>query len=237
MVAFLQLLMLAHLVGDFPLQTDTIYDLKQKSYRGVILHVAICTIVNFILLSPFMLSIYTWAAMLFLAVYHFTLDRTKIMVTLLRAKDGLGYFLLDQALHFLSLFIVAYWLDKLKVGPGLDAAQVSRVIMMNGLVAAAFATPPILFYIQGSMKKLLKLHGQLEFPNAYERMPGCVARFIATLGVINGGWSSLLIVVAIIIPWTHPQSRTHAAVYKRIEMIVNVVVCIAAGLWVRWLIL
>ena len=49
---FFYLLLLAHVVGDFPLQNDAIFRLKQKSMMGVVVHVAVFAAVALIILSP-----------------------------------------------------------------------------------------------------------------------------------------------------------------------------------------
>lgn len=230
---FIQLLILAHIVGDFPLQTDAIYRVKQKSFGGMILHVAVCTIVNIIFLFPFLLSYATWLAILFLALFHFTLDRMKILLTIFKAKDGLGYFLIDQFIHFLSLFITSVWLQRMYTGSiALEQTRIELIIALTAILAAAFVVPPILFYIQKNVKHFYRLDINFSFPSEHERLPGSIARFFATLGLILGGWYFLFFIAAIVIPWIAPQNRSRASVYRRSELVVNVLACLLGGAYV-----
>ncbi|MBN2357677.1 DUF3307 domain-containing protein [candidate division KSB1 bacterium] len=230
---FFQILLLAHIIGDFPLQTDAIYRLKQKSYWGVILHVAVCTIVNIIMLFQFLTSYATWIAILFLALFHFALDRTKILLTVFKAKDGLRYFFIDQAFHILSLYIAALWLQRMYQGLTLPSSNIDLIIILNALFAAAFAVPPILYYTQKKIKKWYRLQSNFEFPAAYERLPGSLARFLGTLGLLLGGWYALLLLLPVIVPYIAPQNRSRGRVYRNSESVINVLGCLVGALYVH----
>lgn len=233
---FFQILLLAHIVGDFPLQTDAIYRTKQKSYAGIMLHVAVCTIVNIIILFQYLTSYATWAAILFLAVFHFTLDRTKIILAVFKAKDGLKYFFIDQLFHILSLYIASIWLTRMYAGPTpMPHPKIEWIIILNALLAATFVVPPILYYTQKKIKQWYRLESDFAFPKAYERMPGSIARFFGTLGLLLGGPWALLLAAAALVPWFAPQNRSRARVYRRSESVINVLCCLIGALYVHWL--
>ncbi len=189
-------LLLAHVIGDFPLQTDSIYRLKLKSFWGVIPHVAICTLANILLMKPFWSNGYVWVAIIFLAVIHAFLDRAKIFVSGLLSKDNLLHFAVDQALHFLSIWIVSLWLSQ-HLDPsrytltGIYANR-SLIIMLTALIFASYGGTPIVYYAQKywinhKASSPIKLY----YPSLTERLPGLLERFIATLAVIGGGWWTL----------------------------------------------
>ncbi|MCI0398497.1 MAG: DUF3307 domain-containing protein, partial [Chloroflexi bacterium] len=67
-------LLLAHLIADFPLQTNRIYALKIRSNAGIALHVGIHLAVTILLLKN---ALADWLLLLILAVSHFTLDWLK----------------------------------------------------------------------------------------------------------------------------------------------------------------
>lgn len=58
-------LLLAHLLADFPFQTNWIYAQKLKSIWGVILHCGIVTLFNIIFLFPYLHLPQVWGAILF----------------------------------------------------------------------------------------------------------------------------------------------------------------------------
>jgi hypothetical protein len=96
-------LFLAHLIADFPLQTNRIYKLKSESSRGIAIHVAVHILVAAILIErPFQhLSL-----LLALSLIHFTIDWSKIHWPTRRHTPG---FLLDQLAHFVSILLIALW--------------------------------------------------------------------------------------------------------------------------------
>jgi hypothetical protein len=195
---FFWTLLLAHVIGDFPLQTDAIYRLKLRSIWGVLPHVAICTVMNIVALGPFLHSRYAWSAVVFLAAVHIVLDRSKIVVSNKLAGDNLFHFFLDQGFHILSIFIAAMWL-----GSNLDIQGFSEggfhadrelCITLCALIFAAFGGTPITYYVQ--KHELLKKYPDrppLPYPGFIKRFPGFFERFIATLGVIWGGWWFVLV--------------------------------------------
>jgi hypothetical protein len=95
-------LLLAHLFADFPLQNDRIARLKMHSLKGVLLHVLIYAAVTGLLLQqPFRY----WPLVLGLGTIHFIIDAVKVVY---KTKHVVIYFLVDQALHFISMAVAAY---------------------------------------------------------------------------------------------------------------------------------
>lgn len=102
-MATFMVLYLAHLIGDFPLQTNRIYELKSQSNRGILLHVAIHIMVAVILIKN---PLPYWRLLLVLGIVHFIIDWTKLHLPGRRQTPG---FILDQIAHFLSLILIASW--------------------------------------------------------------------------------------------------------------------------------
>lgn len=96
-------LYLAHLIADFPLQTNRIYRLKTESNRGVLLHVAIHILVASILIED---AFANWYVLLVLGVAHFLIDWTKLQYSGHRQTPG---FLLDQFAHLMTIVLIAFW--------------------------------------------------------------------------------------------------------------------------------
>ena len=94
-------LLLSHLVGDFPLQTNQISRLKSQSWVGIALHVAIHIVVTALLIKQ---PLTVWPMLLLLGVLHFFIDLFKLRVPLKRQSLG---FLLDQVAHLLVLVLLA----------------------------------------------------------------------------------------------------------------------------------
>ena len=93
-------LVLAHLVADFPLQTNWVYRLKVRSTAGLALHAATHVVFTALIISD---PLNDWLMLALIGLVHFTIDRQKLHWR----GSALGGFLLDQAIHITSLVLIA----------------------------------------------------------------------------------------------------------------------------------
>ena len=102
MTTFLALL-LAHLLGDFPLQTNRIFRLKVSGNLGLALHVGIHLCMAALLIrQPFQhLNL-----LLALGVTHFTIDWIKVHFPVNPQWPG---FILDQVAHLVTIATLSFW--------------------------------------------------------------------------------------------------------------------------------
>lgn len=94
-------LLLAHLLGDFPLQTDGVYALKRRNWLGALFHAAIHGGITFLLLAS---PGEGWPLAGWVAITHFLVDDWKAHADL--RPQSLG-FVVDQALHVAVLTAAA----------------------------------------------------------------------------------------------------------------------------------
>lgn len=106
-------LLLAHLLADFPLQFETVFELKKRGMAGIMLHSGIWTVVAIILTPHLALNLLAW---LFFFISHTIIDWAKIKGTERIPKlDNLWMFLLDQLLHIAVIYLaVGFWPDSNK---------------------------------------------------------------------------------------------------------------------------
>lgn len=90
-------LLIAHFIGDFPLQSGKIYDLKIKSSPGLFLHTLIHAGVSMFLIKN---AIRWWWVFVLLILVHFAIDWFKLRVD--TKPQWIGY-LIDQFVHWISL--------------------------------------------------------------------------------------------------------------------------------------
>lgn len=102
MTHLLLTLFIAHLFADFPLQTNSLAELKERCWQGVLLHVLVHMIVTVLLLGN---SWHSWPLIFGLGAAHFVIDALKLICP---GKKGVLYFLVDQLLHFLTIVIAVY---------------------------------------------------------------------------------------------------------------------------------
>ncbi|OPX28720.1 MAG: hypothetical protein B1H08_05380 [Candidatus Omnitrophica bacterium 4484_171] len=105
MFIFLRLL-LAHFIGDYPLQFNKVYSLKFKGFAGVIPHVLLVTISFIILCWPYLNIGLLWIFILFIAVIHLVQDWLKIKCSTVTIDNYLWFYLLDQVLHIAALSLI-----------------------------------------------------------------------------------------------------------------------------------
>ncbi|KAA3653861.1 MAG: DUF3307 domain-containing protein [Chloroflexi bacterium] len=104
MITF-KILLLSHLLGDFPLQTNRIFRMKLSGHKGLALHVAIHLIVAIILIQ------HAWhyaAVILFLGVSHYITDWIKVRLQPIESPQFKG-FVIDQIVHLLVIGLIAWW--------------------------------------------------------------------------------------------------------------------------------
>ncbi len=230
------LLLFAHLLGDFPLQSDFVFRKKQKSMMGVLLHVAIFAAAALVIFIPFLGYWPVWVAILLLSLFHVALDQFKLTIANSSASDRFLYFIVDQILHFLSLWLAGVWLSKMLLHiPAPSLYQDTRLlIIINSLVIAGFAGSLLLFYME---KMVLHRSGQdqnLLFPKQKERSPGIMLRIVVTAGLITGGWYNLALLLIPLCVFRHPMWYNHQKPMYLQELLANLAVCLACAAWV-WL--
>lgn len=91
--------LLAHLIADFPLQTNTMVRLKKEGPHGIFLHVSVHVLVAALLFSQ---PLGNWQLFLLLSCLHWVIDWTKIAL----GSDSVSGFIFDQMAHVLSLAVV-----------------------------------------------------------------------------------------------------------------------------------
>lgn len=234
-------LLLAHVIADFPLQTDAIYRLKTRYSWGVLPHVLICTLINILVLYPYLNEPTVWSAIVVLGLIHTILDRTKISVSEKISRDSFFHFFLDQVLHVLSVWLVALWLTKTV---DRSAYQVSGLlanrallIQLTGYIFAASAGVPIIYYaLKFWFTEVSSSKVAIAYPTFIQRVPGTFERFLATLGVVWSGWW-LLLLVGVFIPRVLLNWKDADRATINMSAAIGIIVSLLSGLTVRLFIL
>ncbi|MFH0834362.1 MAG: DUF3307 domain-containing protein [Patescibacteria group bacterium] len=103
---------LAHLLGDYPFQTNWIYNQKIKGPLGTLLHVGILGVCFAVVLNYLLTNYAILSSVGIILVIHLIQDYLKIELVSRRKKIApLLALILDQVLHFMLLAIVAWQLD------------------------------------------------------------------------------------------------------------------------------
>ncbi len=98
-------LFLGHLLGDFVFQPGRLVVAKRNSLSGMLLHTAIVTACTTLVLLGQIARF--WPAVVIAAIAHLGIEHLTVRARRIREASGLALFLLDQALHIVSLAIIA----------------------------------------------------------------------------------------------------------------------------------
>ncbi len=91
-------LYLAHLIGDFPLQTNTIFRMKLKGWIGTIPHVLVIMGSCILLSWPYLHLAEIWYFIVFIGITHLVQDNLKIRYGS-GPEQSLWTYILDQLSH------------------------------------------------------------------------------------------------------------------------------------------
>ncbi len=133
-------MVLAHLVGDYILQWDSLAAAKSYSLRGVLLHGAIITGTTWAFTIPFDA---TWlAGVAFISGTHILIDASQLYLK--PPISPVLRFIVDQALHFLMILIALVAGGYLVWGDIIEGTLASAAEMpyLSAITLYAFITMP-----------------------------------------------------------------------------------------------
>ncbi len=152
MYLFLRLL-LAHVLGDFPLQFDSIFKMKIKSIWGIALHSLIFMICAILLSIPFWGQGLMWWYVIFLGIAHFVTDKVKFWLTEEGWKNK-NAFLMDQFIHIFWIGFISYWGNQALETATLKSTGLEKLYDSNILIVIVIAV--ILFLYRKIIMKQIK---------------------------------------------------------------------------------
>ena len=101
-------LVLAHLIADFILQFEELYQLKVRSRLGHFFHGAIHFLCSLVLVSPYPNIPFIWIFIAVISVIHYFQDRLKYALQEKHPEQIFWCFTIDQVFHY--LFIASFLL-------------------------------------------------------------------------------------------------------------------------------
>lgn len=197
------MLMLAHLIGDYPLQPDWMVRAKQ-TWPGLMVHVSVHLAVLLILAGTGRSVL--WPFLLALAAIHFAIDTFKNWLGRVRPDWVSGPYIFDQFLHLISLLVVAAWIVA-AVPPDAVPYYGTWMIYVWGFLAATYAwyiTERIL--VRRNTSYLAEVNGQ-----RWARMAArglWLALFLMLGRALNGATAAA--VVAAPLPYLSGRHRSRA---------------------------
>ena len=182
MIAWVLKLTLAHLLGDFMLQPDKwIEDKNLKTYKSKYLyfHIGIHFLLLLIVLQ---FDLKYWLAILLIPISHYLIDLGKLLL-----KDRIEtrkLFLLDQALHFVVIFLIT----KIYYSFQIDIAQIFKPKIL--LLITSFL---LISYVASVIIKILisKWKQENEVTNAAGKYIGMMERILVFVFIVLNHWEGV----------------------------------------------
>ncbi len=107
--------MIAHLLGDFVFQSNTLIKEKYKSWKGTFKHSLIILAFTALLLFPYWLTARAWIVILAIFITHFVQDYLKVEYDKRHnKKKSPAPFFVDQASHLLLIILLGRGFEEIQ---------------------------------------------------------------------------------------------------------------------------
>ena len=223
MLSIFWMFVLAHLLGDYPLQTDWLVSVK-RTWWGLSLHVGIHLLMLLILAGRGLPIL--WPYLVTLAVVHYAIDFFKNWLSRTRPQWVNGPYIFDQFLHLLSLVIVAGWVQTIPTAQQIIAPFLFSTAWTALLIGLLFCT--VVWYI--SERVLTHATPGYQREVIVRRWPRIFVR--ATLFFLLlwlGEGAGLLVLPLSLLPYANPGFRSRAALTDAAVALFSALLTLAAG--------
>lgn len=223
-------MILAHLVGDYILQTDRLAYWKSRDLRGVLAHGLIVTAVTALFALPF--KPFWWQGVLFIGLTHTAIDAAQ-----LRFKPPIApvfRFFIDQLLHFLTLFAALAAGGYLINSAAEPLYGVDRQMLMVYAVGYAFVTMPAWVLLKFVGSALVEGGGPAFPDNVVNKYTGIAERVLILTVVLAGQYLliPLLAMPRFIIERKEMANSRQRPLYL-FESLVGITLAVVVGLLLR----
>ncbi len=198
------LTILAHIVADFLLQTDTMIRLKngsrREARRGMLQHGAVVAAATLAAMLPYAhLFILVWAPAI--AIVHLGIDNLKRWAEG-RAGNPVAWFIIDQALHIISIFLLLFAAERsspevrqLLVEPPWGAQFHSTDLLLR-LAVFGYVVFAGRYFIDLVMKHVVHLKPKVEEDHSFGWLIGMLERALVLLLLFYGELGSIGLIIA-----------------------------------------
>jgi len=152
-------LLLAHIIADFPLQTNQIFKIKTNTEWGVLIHTLIVLIFSILFAFPYLEDPKVIIVLLVIFLSHTLIDKLKMEYSKKIKNQSIRILLLDQALHIAIIAILTFNFTEsyLLISP-FNSLFINYlidiynndifIVSLIGYIASVFFIPILLIYIK-----------------------------------------------------------------------------------------
>lgn len=221
---------LAHLVGDYILQWNSLAAWKSREMKGVIAHCLVVFAITWLFILPFNPNWWPWV--IFIGVAHFFIDAFQLRFKL--PIPELARFSLDQLAHFIVITIALAGGGYLDLAALLHSSQtvLQSDLLLIYLLGYAFVTMPAWVLVKFTAYGLVQ--GSAPQFGDSSKYLGIMERLLMTTFVAIGQY---LLVPVVILPrllmeWPQVANDERAPVYLA-ELLTSVILAVVVGILLR----
>ena len=218
---------LAHLVGDYILQWNSLAAWKSRELKGVIVHCLVVFAVTWLFILPFDPAWWPWVVVIGIA--HFLIDAVQLRVKL--PIPELARFSLDQLAHFtvitLALTAGGYLNLTSLLQDGMHILQSDLLLIY--LLGYAFVTMPAWVVVKFTAYGLVQ--GSAPQFGDSSKYLGILERLLMTTFVAMGQYVLVPVVILprLLMEWPQMANDERAPVYLA-ELLVSVTLAVSVGI-------
>jgi hypothetical protein len=231
----IQAMLLAHLLGDYVLQTDALARWKSRSVWGVLVHGAVVTFSLWLCSLPFTLD--WWPYALTIGAAHALIDIARVRIGPVGPAANLILFLTDQAAHALTIAAGLAWSGWLESHPAQTpfGSWLQSDYRLTFVIGYVLLTMPawvlVHFLVQGTGARSISLPGR---PG--EKYVGMIERGLIATFVLAGQFPLIPLVVTprLVLDGRNGRVETEHIGYLN-ELLISVGLAVAVGLFLKGL--
>ena len=152
-------LLLAHIIADFPMQTNQIFKVKTNTEWGVLIHTLIVLIFSIFFTFPYLEDPKVVIILLVIFLSHTVIDKLKMEYSKKTKNQSIRILLLDQALHiaiivvltfnFTESYLLSFPFNSVFLNYLIDIYNSDIfIISLIGYIASVFFIPILLMHIR-----------------------------------------------------------------------------------------
>jgi len=152
-------LLLAHIIADFPLQTNQIFKVKTNTEWGVLIHTLIVLIFSILFAFPYLEAPKVIIILLVIFLSHTVIDKLKMEYSKKTKNQSIRILLLDQALHIAIIAVLTFnFTESYLLSSPFNSAFLNYlidiynsdifIVSLIGYIATIFFIPVLLIFIK-----------------------------------------------------------------------------------------
>jgi len=152
-------LLLAHIIADFPMQTNQIFKVKTNTEWGVLIHTLIVLIFSIFFAFPYLEDPKVIIILLVIFLSHTVIDKLKMKYSKKTKNQSIRILLLDQALHVAIIAILTFnFTESYLLSSPFNSVFLNYlidiynsdifIISLIGYIASVFFIPILLMHIK-----------------------------------------------------------------------------------------